>query len=100
MVCVDELGLLGSRQGLELLRLRQKHGFSIVALGDDKQCQAVEAGAIIDLCRRALGPERVPEIITTIRQQTCQFQVNGRLDAGQNQAVSLVRFQVNVRRFS
>jgi hypothetical protein len=41
-----------------------------VALGDDKQCTAISAGAIIDLSRRALGAEQVPEILTTRRQET------------------------------
>jgi len=70
VVAVDELGLLGTRQGLELLRLRERHGFSVVALGDDKQCSSIEAGAIIELSRRALGPEHMPVIVTTVRQQT------------------------------
>lgn len=70
VVCIDELGLLGTRQGLQLLRAREKYGFTIVALGDDKQCQSIAAGAIIDLARRALGAEQVPEILTTKRQQS------------------------------
>ena len=70
IVAVDEWGLLGTRQALELLRLQDRHGFKVVALGDDKQCQAIEAGAIIDLSRRALGAEQVPVILTTLRQQT------------------------------
>ncbi|MFL5281212.1 MAG: AAA family ATPase [Rhodopila sp.] len=70
LLAVDELGLLGTRQGLELLRLRAQHGFSVVALGDDKQCASIESGNIITLCRRALGAEQVPEILTTVRQQT------------------------------
>ena len=70
VVVVDEVAQLGTRQGLELLRLRAKHGFTLVCLGDDKQCSAIEAGAIVDLTRRALGPERLPEILTTRRQQT------------------------------
>ena len=70
VVAVDELGLLGTRQGLELLRLQEKHGFSVVAIGDDKQAEAPSAGAIIDLARRALGAEQIPEIMTTRRQQT------------------------------
>ena len=70
VVAVDEWGLLGTRQALELLRLQAKHGFQVVALGDDKQCAAIQAGAIIDLSRRALGAEQVPEILTTLRQQT------------------------------
>jgi ATP-dependent exoDNAse (exonuclease V) alpha subunit len=70
VVAVDEWGLLGTRQGLELLRWREKLGFSIVALGDQKQCQSIQAGAIIDLTRKALGAEQIPDILTTRRQQT------------------------------
>jgi conjugative relaxase-like TrwC/TraI family protein len=70
VVAVDEWGLLGTRQGLELLRLREKHGFSIVALGDDKQAASPSAGSIISLSRRALGADQVPEIKTTLRQQS------------------------------
>ena len=72
VVAIDEFGLLGTRQGLELLRLQARHGFSIVALGDDKQCESPQAGAIIDLSRRALGPEQIPEIVTTVRQQSAR----------------------------
>ena len=54
---------------LHLLRLQKQHGFQIVAVGDDKQCQAISAGAVIDLLRRALGSEAIPEILTTIRQK-------------------------------
>lgn len=68
VLAIDELGLLGTRQGLELLRYREQFGFQIVALGDDKQCQSIQAGAIIGLSRRALGAEQVPEILTTKRQ--------------------------------
>jgi hypothetical protein len=70
VIVVDEWGLLGTRHALELLRYQGKFGFSIVALGDDKQCASVEAGAIIDLSRRARGAEQVPEILTTRRQKT------------------------------
>jgi conjugative relaxase-like TrwC/TraI family protein len=70
VVAIDEWGLLGSRQALELLRMREKYGFTVVALGDDKQCGSIEAGAIISLSRRALGTDQVPEILTTRRQQT------------------------------
>jgi conjugative relaxase-like TrwC/TraI family protein len=70
VVAVDEWAMVGTRQALELLRLQERHGFSIVALGDDKQCTAISAGAIIDLSRRALGAEQVPEILTTRRKET------------------------------
>ena len=69
MVVVDELGLLGTRQGLELLRLQEARGFRLAMLGDDRQCQAIEAGPIVDLVRRALGEGQVPEILTTVRQR-------------------------------
>lgn len=68
VVAIDEWGLLGTRQGLELLHHREKLGFTIVALGDDKQTASIEAGAIIALSRRALGADHVPEIHTTVRQ--------------------------------
>jgi hypothetical protein len=70
VVVVDELSLLGTRQGLDLLRLQEKHGFQLAMIGDDRQCQSIEAGPIIDLLRKALGPEKIPEILTTVRQQT------------------------------
>jgi hypothetical protein len=70
VVVVDELSLLGTRQGLDLLRLQDKHNFQLVMIGDDKQCQSIEAGPMIDLARKALGEEKVPEILTTVRQQT------------------------------
>ena len=70
VVAVDEWGLIGTWGALHLLRMQQRYGFAIVALGDDKQCASVEAGSIIELSRRALGAEQVPEILTTRRQQT------------------------------
>ena len=87
-----ESGLLGTRQALELLRLREQEGFSIVALGDDKrsagspaqtprggtavcrsrasQYENIRAGAIIELSRLALGADQVPQTLTSVRQQT------------------------------
>nr|WP_254452808.1 MobF family relaxase [Roseicella sp. DB1501] len=70
VVVLDELGQVGARQMLELLRLRERHGFRIVALGDDRQCAAIEAGPVVSLLRRALGEEAIPEIVTTRRQRT------------------------------
>lgn len=72
VVVVDELGLLGTRQGLELLRLQERHGFRMVWMGDERQLQSIEAGPVIELARRALGPEQVPEILTTRRQQSAR----------------------------
>jgi hypothetical protein len=70
VVVVDEMSLLGTRQALDLLRLQETHGFRMAMIGDDKQCQSIEAGPMIDLARKALGESKVPEILTTIRQQT------------------------------
>ena len=70
VVVVDELGLLGTRQLLDLLRLQQQHGFQLVAVGDPKQCQSIEAGPVITLLRAALEPEAVPELLSTLRQHS------------------------------
>jgi hypothetical protein len=70
VVVIDEVGLVGTRQMLDLLRLQARHGFQLVAVGDPKQAQAIEAGPVINILRDALGPDAVPEILTTLRQQT------------------------------
>ena len=70
LVVVDELGQLGTRQLLRLLELQEKHGFKLVAVGDPKQAAAIEAGPVVDLLRRAIGSNAIPELLTTIRQQT------------------------------
>lgn len=68
IVIVDELSQVGTAQALALLRLQQVHGFSIVAIGDDRQAQAIEAGSTIQLLRKALGTDAVPELESTVRQ--------------------------------
>jgi len=68
VVVVDELGQVGTAQALALLRLRAEHGFSIVAIGDDRQGQAIDAGNSIELMRKALGAEAVPELEGSVRQ--------------------------------
>ncbi len=70
VVVVDELALLGTRQLLDLLRLQERHGFRLVAVGDPRQCQSIEAGPVLELLRRALGEGAIPEILSTVRQQT------------------------------
>ena len=70
VVVVDEVGLIGTRQMLDLLRLQQRTGMQIVMVGDPKQCQSIEAGPVIDLLRKAIGDEAIPEILTSIRQKT------------------------------
>jgi hypothetical protein len=68
VVVVDELSQVGTAQALGLLRLQAQHSFSIVAIGDDKQAQAIEAGSTIALLRKALGNAAVPELESTVRQ--------------------------------
>jgi hypothetical protein len=69
VVVVDEVGQVGTRQLLDLMRLQAQHKFSLVMLGDPKQCQSIEAGPVIDLLQRALGEDRIPQMLITIRQQ-------------------------------
>jgi hypothetical protein len=70
VVVVDEVGLIGTRQMLDLLRLQQRTGMQVVMVGDPRQCQSIEAGPVIDLLRKAVGEEAIPEILTSIRQKT------------------------------
>jgi ATP-dependent exoDNAse (exonuclease V) alpha subunit len=70
VVVLDEISQIGTKDFLRLVRLQKRFGFQIISAGDGKQCQALTAGSIIDLLRQALGSEAVPEIHTTIRQQT------------------------------
>lgn len=65
VVVVDELGTIGTRQLLELLRLQDQHGFRMVAIGDPKQCQSIEAGQVISLLEKSIT---VPGIETSVRQ--------------------------------
>ncbi len=68
VVVVDELSQIGTAQALSLLRLREQRGFSIVAIGDDRQGQSIGAGSTIALLRRALGEASVPVLDSTVRQ--------------------------------
>ena len=93
VVVVDELGLVGTRQLQVLLRLQEQHGFQVVMLGDDRQCVSIDAGPVIDLMRRALGAEAIPEILTTIRQRTEREQEIARLfrEGRADQALAMKR---------
>jgi hypothetical protein len=70
VVVVDEVGLIGTRQMLDLLWLQESTGMQIVMVGDPKQCQSIEAGPVIDLPRQAVGEAAVPDILTSIPQKT------------------------------
>jgi hypothetical protein len=70
IVVVDELSLIGTKDLLKLARLQQQLGFKIVALGDNKQCQSVQAGPVIQILQDGLGRAAIPELLTTVRQRT------------------------------
>jgi hypothetical protein len=70
VLVIDELGMLSTKMLLDVLQLRAQYSFSIVAVGDFKQCRSPEASAVIELLRRALGEETIPEILTTLRQHS------------------------------
>jgi hypothetical protein len=72
VVVVDEVGLLGTRQLNDILAIQKKTGFQLVMIGDPLQMQSVEAGPVIDLLRRALGDKAVPELGSSVRQQTAE----------------------------
>ena len=59
VVVVDEVGLLGTRQLNAIMATQAEKKFQLVMIGDPKQMQAVEAGPVIELLRRALGIDKV-----------------------------------------
>ena len=70
VLVLDEASQIGPRPLLKLLELQAKTGMTIKMLGDREQAQAIEAGDSIEILRRALPPEALPELLTTIRQMT------------------------------
>ncbi len=72
VVVIDELSLLGTRQLNAILEARSRFNFQLVAIGDPKQMQAVEAGPVIDLLQRALGEDAIPELIRSVRQRDAE----------------------------
>ena len=70
ILVVDEVSQIGPRPMLKLLELQVRTGMTIKMLGDREQAQAIEAGDGIALLKRALPPEALPELLTTLRQDT------------------------------
>ena len=70
VLVLDEVSQIGPPPLLKLLEIQAKTGMTIKMLGDREQAQAIEAGDSIELLRRALPPEALPELLTTIRQTT------------------------------
>lgn len=70
VIVIDELGQVGTRDLLRLMRLRASHGrFRVLAVGDPRQCASVSAGPVIELLRQALGADAIPEILSAVRQR-------------------------------
>ena len=70
MLVLDEASQIGPRPMLKLLELQARTGMTIKMLGDREQAQAIEAGDTIEILRRALPPEAMPALLTTMRQAT------------------------------
>src|ERR1700689_2485718 len=70
VLVVDEISQIGPRPMVKLLELQARTGMTIKMLGDREQAQAIEAGDTIKILRRALPPEAMPALLTTMRQTT------------------------------
>ena len=70
VLVIDEVSQVGPRPLLKLLELQARTGMTIKMLGDREQAQAIEAGDSIELLRRALPPEALPVLLSTVRQAT------------------------------
>lgn len=68
VVVIDELSQIGRGDMLRLMKLQQQHGFTMLAIGDNKQIGSIEA-PVMDLLLETLG-DKVPEILTSVRQDT------------------------------
>lgn len=68
VVVIDEASQVSTRDLHRLLRLQKRHAFRIVAIGDDRQNQAIEAGSSIRLVSRVLGKDETPALLDSVRQ--------------------------------
>ncbi|MBW4037183.1 MAG: relaxase domain-containing protein, partial [Proteobacteria bacterium] len=92
VVVIDELGTIGTRQLAELLKLQDQYQFRMVAIGDPKQCQSIEAGSVIRLLETALG--KIPSIETTVRQTNPRArEIAGLLRAGKGAEALAMKYQ-------
>ncbi len=68
VLVIDEVSQIGPRSALQLLELQARTGMTIKGLGDREQAQSIEAGDTIEIMRRSLPKEAMPELLTTVRQ--------------------------------
>ncbi len=67
LLIIDEVSTLGTAQGAVLLREAHERGAVVIALGDDKQFQAVAHGNALEMMQRAVG-DRSVDLEKTRRQ--------------------------------
>jgi len=67
LLIIDEVSTLGTAQGAALLCEAHERGATVIALGDDKQFQAVAHGNALELMQRAVG-ENAIDLKNTRRQ--------------------------------
>ncbi len=70
VLVLDEASQIGPRPMLKLLELQARTGMTVKMLGDREQAQSIEAGDTIEILSRALPPEAMPVLLTTMRQAT------------------------------
>ena len=70
ILIVDEAGMIGTRQWHELLAHANRVGAKVIAVGDDHQFKAIEAGDFFrELKERAFSNERLFQLHTIRRQR-------------------------------
>ena len=70
VLVIDEVSQIGPRPMLKLIEAQARTGMTIKALGDREQAQAIEAGDTIEILRRVLPKDTMPDLLTTVRQET------------------------------
>ncbi len=72
LLIIDEVSTLGTAQGAALLREAHERGATVIALGDDKQFQAVAHGNALELMQRAVGENSIDLEKTRRQSETWQ----------------------------
>ena len=65
VLVIDELGMVASKQAVELFRVAEQHGLKVIGVGDTEQLQSIQAGAVL----RDLSKRHGYAAIETIRRQ-------------------------------
>lgn len=72
VLVVDEVSQVSPKQLLQLLRHREKQGFTLRLLGDREQAQSIEAGDTIAILERVLPNEQQMALNSTVRQNSAR----------------------------